>query len=92
MTGGNQDGWNRVVPLSRVSNSRDLGGYRAANGKRVRRGLLYRSAALGAPNADGFGGSNSSIALPDGSSSRTCLPPLPTTMSPRKRAPAASQP
>ena len=34
------------VPLSGTSNFRDLGGYRTADGKRVRRGMVFRSAAL----------------------------------------------
>ena len=36
-------------------------------------------------------GSNSSTGLPDGSSTRICLPPTPVTMSLRKRAPAVAQ-
>jgi protein-tyrosine phosphatase len=36
----------RLLPLEGGSNFRDLGGYPAANGKHVRWGLLYRSAAL----------------------------------------------
>ncbi len=35
-----------VVPVTGTSNLRDLGGYTAADGKRVRRGLVFRSAAL----------------------------------------------
>jgi protein-tyrosine phosphatase len=35
----------RVIPLERGSNFRDLGGYAAAGGKHVRWGLIYRSAA-----------------------------------------------
>ena len=34
------------VPFSGTSNFRDLGGYLTADGKRVRRGLVFRSAAL----------------------------------------------
>lgn len=34
---------NRVLPLSGISNFRDYGGYAAAGGGRVRRGLLWRS-------------------------------------------------
>lgn len=37
----------RVVPLEGGSNFRDLGGYRVADGRRVRRGLVFRSAHLG---------------------------------------------
>jgi len=37
-----------VVPLQGGSNFRDLGGYRAADGRRVRRGAVFRSAHLGA--------------------------------------------
>ena len=37
----------RVVPLSGVQNFRDIGGYRAAGGRHVRWGLIYRSASLG---------------------------------------------
>ena len=36
-----------VVPLTGTSNFRDLGGYTTADGRRVRRGLVFRSAALG---------------------------------------------
>ena len=36
----------RLLPLEGGSNFRDLGGYPAANGKHVRWGLLYRSAAM----------------------------------------------
>ncbi len=36
-----------VVPLEGGSNFRDLGGYRAADGRRVRRGAVFRSAHLG---------------------------------------------
>lgn len=36
----------RVVPLQGCSNLRDLGGYRAADGRRVRRGQVFRSASL----------------------------------------------
>ena len=39
-------GWRRVIPLAGVSNLRDLGGYRSTDGRSVRRGLVYRSAAL----------------------------------------------
>ena len=35
-----------VIALEGVSNLRDLGGYEAADGRRVRRGLVFRSAAL----------------------------------------------
>ncbi len=35
----------RVLPLTTGSNFRDLGGYPAANGKHVRWGMIYRSAA-----------------------------------------------
>ncbi len=35
-----------VIELEGVSNLRDLGGYDTADGRRVRRGLLFRSAAL----------------------------------------------
>lgn len=36
----------RVVPLQGCSNLRDLGGYRAADGRRVRMGRVFRSASL----------------------------------------------
>jgi protein-tyrosine phosphatase len=36
-----------VVPLEGGSNFRDLGGYRTADGRRVRRGAVFRSAHLG---------------------------------------------
>jgi protein-tyrosine phosphatase len=39
-------GAERLIPLQGGSNFRDLGGYPAADGKHVRWGLLYRSAAL----------------------------------------------
>jgi protein-tyrosine phosphatase len=35
----------RVLPLERASNFRDIGGYAAAGGKHVRWGLIYRSGA-----------------------------------------------
>jgi len=35
----------RLVPLEKGSNFRDIGGYEAAGGKRVRWGLIYRSGA-----------------------------------------------
>jgi len=34
------------VPLAGASNLRDLGGWRTANGRRVRRGVVFRSASL----------------------------------------------
>ncbi len=37
----------RIVSLEGCSNFRDLGGYRAADGRRVRHGLVFRSAHLG---------------------------------------------
>ncbi|MCW5746579.1 MAG: tyrosine-protein phosphatase [Alphaproteobacteria bacterium] len=37
----------RVIRLEGGSNFRDLGGYRAVDGRRVRHGLIYRSAHLG---------------------------------------------
>ncbi len=36
-----------VVPLEGGSNFRDLGGYRTSDGRRIRRGLVFRSAHLG---------------------------------------------
>lgn len=36
----------RVVPMQGCSNLRDLGGYRAADGRRVRTGRVFRSASL----------------------------------------------
>src|SRR5438552_12212236 len=36
-----------VVPLKGGSNFRDLGGYRTAQGRTVRRGTVFRSAHLG---------------------------------------------
>lgn len=41
-----ETGWQRLVPLQGVSNFRDLGGYAGAGGRAVKRGRLYRSAAL----------------------------------------------
>ncbi len=38
----------RLIPLEGVQNFRDLGGYVGANGRTVRWGLLYRSAAMNA--------------------------------------------
>ncbi len=47
------DGPPFVLRLEGVSNLRDLGGYRTADGRRVRRGLVFRSAALaGLTSAD----------------------------------------
>ena len=46
MTQPSQSGPPFVLALAGVSNLRDLGGYRAADGRRVRRGLVFRSAAL----------------------------------------------
>ena len=45
---GSEDeaGLPRVVPLQGCSNLRDLGGHRAANGRRVRMGRVFRSASL----------------------------------------------
>jgi len=36
----------RVVPLEKVANFRDIGGYKTADGGRVQRGLVFRSGAL----------------------------------------------
>ncbi len=36
-----------IVPLQGGSNFRDLGGYRTADGRLVRRGTVFRSAHLG---------------------------------------------
>jgi protein-tyrosine phosphatase len=36
----------RTIPLANASNLRDLGGYPAADGRRVRRGVIYRAPAL----------------------------------------------
>jgi protein-tyrosine phosphatase len=36
----------RLLPLEGAANFRDLGGYRAADGRRVRWGLIYRSGSL----------------------------------------------
>ncbi len=46
MSDTTSDGLPFVLHLSGVSNLRDLGGYRTADGRRVRRGLVFRSAAL----------------------------------------------
>ena len=45
---GSEDeaGLPRVVPMEGCSNLRDLGGYRAAGGRRVRTGRVFRSASL----------------------------------------------
>ncbi|WP_067664582.1 tyrosine-protein phosphatase [Nocardia miyunensis] len=43
----------RAVPLQGVLNARDIGGYRTADGRTVRTGLVYRTGALAkATNAD----------------------------------------
>lgn len=42
------EAWNRVVALEGASNFRDLGGYHTAAGQVVRRGKVYRSAAMAA--------------------------------------------
>ncbi|MDR1106823.1 MAG: tyrosine-protein phosphatase [Treponema sp.] len=39
-----------VLPLERLVNIRDLGGFAAADGRFVRRGLLYRAAELSSPS------------------------------------------
>jgi protein-tyrosine phosphatase len=36
----------RILEIEGVANFRDIGGYKTADGKRVRRGLIYRSGAL----------------------------------------------
>jgi len=43
---------NRVLPLEGVHNFRDFGGYAAAGGARIKRGLLWRSAEHGGASAD----------------------------------------
>ena len=43
---GDDAGLPRVVPLEGCSNLRDLGGYRAADGRRVRMGRVFRSGSL----------------------------------------------
>ncbi len=40
------ESYDRVLPLEGGSNFRDLGGYQTADGQVVRRGLLFRSAAM----------------------------------------------
>ena len=42
----NPDGLPYAVPLQGASNLRDLGGWPAADGRRVRRGMIFRSATL----------------------------------------------
>jgi protein-tyrosine phosphatase len=44
-----------VIPLAGVSNLRDLGGYRTGDGRVVRRGVLFRSAALAKLTAEDQG-------------------------------------
>src|SRR6187551_243739 len=39
-------GYGVALGLERATNARDLGGYRTADGRRVRRGLVYRADAL----------------------------------------------
>ena len=46
MEGLEDDAGPQVVPLEGCSNLRDLGGYRAADGRRVRMGRVFRSASL----------------------------------------------
>lgn len=46
MTETRQDALPHAVPLEGASNLRDLGGWPAAGGRRVRRGLVFRSATL----------------------------------------------
>lgn len=50
-TGVLQD-YRRLLPLAGGSNFRDMGGYPAADGKTVRRGLLYRSGVMTSLTAD----------------------------------------
>lgn len=45
-TGSKGDAGPRVIPLEGCSNFRDLGGYRTADGRRVRMGRVFRSASL----------------------------------------------
>ena len=45
------DGFERVLPLEGVRNFRDLGGYLAAGGRRIRWRQLFRSASLGSLTA-----------------------------------------
>jgi protein-tyrosine phosphatase len=44
----------RCLPVEGVTNLRDLGGYAAADGRRVRWGTVYRSANLGRVTTDGL--------------------------------------
>ena len=44
----------RCLPVEGVTNLRDLGGYAAADGRRVRWGTVFRSANLGRVTADGL--------------------------------------
>lgn len=45
----------QVVPLAGGRNFRDLGGYRGMDGRKVRRGLLYRSGSLAGVTPEGLG-------------------------------------
>lgn len=41
-----EEGYARFIEVEGVSNFRDVGGYRTADGKRVKQGMMYRSATL----------------------------------------------
>ncbi|NQV66454.1 MAG: tyrosine-protein phosphatase, partial [SAR86 cluster bacterium] len=43
--------YRRLLPLEGGPNFRDMGGYITTDGQRVRRGLLFRSAAMAALTA-----------------------------------------
>ncbi|TVR22807.1 MAG: tyrosine-protein phosphatase [Anaerolineaceae bacterium] len=47
------DGGERFLDVAHVVNFRDIGGYRTADGRTVRRGRVYRSGKLDVMNADG---------------------------------------
>jgi protein-tyrosine phosphatase len=47
LAGAATEDWSREIRLTGASNFRDIGGYRTADGRTVRRGLVFRSANLG---------------------------------------------
>jgi hypothetical protein len=59
-----------------------------ANRRNVGSIMAFRTSST-VPHLIGSAGRNSSIGLPEGSSSRICLPPGPVTMSLRKGTPSA---
>ena len=77
-----------LAPAARARGGRRVPG--RARHRRARVRLTQLQSELDS-DASGRVGSNSSTGLPDGSSTRICLPPTPVTISLRKRAPALAQ-